>query len=517
VTSYTRRKFIAVVLLVPIVISVCYYSLQGSFQQAVPTPVLSNAPPQIMADKFLSQSADSLLNMHEQTGDAWRFQSAIQAPHYQTDRDVGAAGIGIGFLVMADKYPKDNTWIHAAEKTASWLTTVAHTDGRGGMYWADYVDNGQQSPDVYTSFDDGTVGIGDFYWQLYEKTQIKQYKDIALASLRWTFAQAENIGRAEPVYSWPWKAGDSSSEHFMGIGQGAVGMVYSFASYYQRLRISDPDIAAECRQYIDGTLRYISQVRDLNGSNGGDVRALPETGIVGQDGDTTMNSGYLSGSAGAAFMYLKLYQVFGDQTYITEANRLFSWLEDQKNGPMVTFGDGSVAWKLSIDPHGGNNPVYATGFEEGSAGIGWTYLQAYKMTHNQHYLDVAKKSADWLADVSIQDGPGTAWHEDESPTKPVIHANLNNGAAGIGMFLKDLADTSGDLKYQHMAQQALEWIIASGKYNNANIYWDDNDGENNYSHDPSWHWGTAGIVEFAAKMGGGNIDIPGEQPGLTIN
>ncbi len=465
----------------------------------------------------LSLAAQSLINMHEQMGNGWRFKSAIQAPDYQTDRDVGAASVGMGFLVMADQDPKNSQWLQAAESTANWLTSVAQSDGKGGLYWTDYDDGGTAKlPNlVYTSFDDGAIGISDFYWRLYDKTQNQQYKNTALSSLQWTFSQAQNVGTAtQPIYSWRWNVKDDSSPHYMGMGEGAVGLVYSFASCYERLKTSDPTTATQCRQYMDGTLRYISQVRTALGQNGGDVRALPETGVIGQDGDTTMNSGYLSGAAGAAYMYLKLYQVFNDKQYLADANTLFSWLQDTKNGPMVTFADGSVAWKLALDSQGGDNPVLATGFEEGSAGIGWTYLQAYKLTGNKQYLSIAEKAADWLNDVSVKSASGITWHEDESPANPIIHTNLNNGAAGVGMFLHDLAAAGGGAKYQTMAQQTLNWITATAKHDGSNIYWDDNDGQNNYSRDPSWHWGTAGIIGFAARMAGGSVDIPGEQPGL---
>ena len=47
----------------------------------------------------VSMAADSLLARAETmpTG-GWAWRSAIQAPHYQTDRDVGAASIGEGLL-----------------------------------------------------------------------------------------------------------------------------------------------------------------------------------------------------------------------------------------------------------------------------------------------------------------------------------------------------------------------------------------------------------------------------------
>lgn len=477
-----------------------------------------NIPEQAPTVELLQQVGQSLINSHEDATGGWRFRSAIQAPHYQTDRDLGASSVGMGFLVAADRYPEDQEWLQAAEQTAGWLMAVAQTDNNGGVFWSDYVDDSMASPDIYTSFDDGALGIGDFFWQLYERTQNGQYKDIALATLRWTFAQAENVGNTEPVFRWQWNVGDSGSAYYMGMGEGAVGQVHTFATYYERLQGSDPELASQCQEHINGSLRYLDKVRADLGGNDGDERALPETGVIDKAGDTNMNSGYLSGAAGTAFMYLKLYKVFGDDQYLAEADKLFSWLEDTENGPMVPFNDGSVAWKLAIDPKGGGDPVLATGFEEGSAGIGWTYLQAYKLTGNERYLTVARQAADWLTAMAVTDGNGITWHEDEAPAKPTVHANLNNGAAGIGMFLQDLSEASGDAKYHDLAQQALNWLIATAVHDqSSNMYWNDNDGEADYSQDPSWHWGTAGIMAFIAKMSGGTVDIPGEQSGLTVN
>src|SRR5438105_4724230 len=45
---------------------------------------------------FLEQAGTSLIDLHQVDGEGWRFKSEIQAPHYQTDRDVGAASVGMG-------------------------------------------------------------------------------------------------------------------------------------------------------------------------------------------------------------------------------------------------------------------------------------------------------------------------------------------------------------------------------------------------------------------------------------
>lgn len=467
------------------------------------------------ATAFILKAGESLLQMHEDNHGGWRFRSEIQAPHYQTDRDVGAASVGMGFLALADKYPQDSRWIAAAEKTATWLTAVSEQDNHGGRFWHDYVDDTETSPNVFTSFDDGAIGIGDFYWQLYEKTQKPEYKQIALQTAEWTFSKAENVGTSQSVYRWRWDLSDTSSSYQMGMGEGQVGLIHSFATFYERTKVSDPAFAARCKQYLDGAVRYVEQTRAALGRNGGDSRALPETGVIGQDGDTNMNSGYLSGAAGAAMMYLKLYQVFGDQHYLSEANQLFGWLSDSKSGPMVKVGNDAVAWKLALDPQGSDNTNYATGMEEGSAGIGWVYLQAYEVTGNTAYLDIAKKAANWLLMVAIDDaGNGLTWHEDEHPASKIVHPNLNNGGAGIGMFMEDILRVTKDSHYKTGSQGAFNGLVHQASQEGGTIYWKDSEDGKQFSKDPSWHWGSAGIISFMLHHSGGQFDIPGQQPAL---
>ena len=493
----------------------------------------STKTPERPEEIFLLHTAESLLSLGEESNGGLRFQSEIQAPNYQVDRDVGAASVGMGFLAMAEKYPENPKWIEAAKKTAAWLTAVSSPDEHGGRYWHDYVNSESDvSTDVYTSFDDGAIGIGDFYWRLYEATNIDQYKTTAFETLEWTFSQAENVGQGEDAYRWRWDIGDHSQPYYIGMGEGVVGIIHTLATYYDRIVNSDPEMAAKCKSYMEGGLRYLDQARaELvnQTSEQSDIRAIPYTDPNAQqdqeDGNTEMDSGYLSGAAGAAFMYLKLHQVFGneqDTHYLDKANVLFGWLEDSQDGPLVESPDGSVTWKLSLDPQGGDDDSNATGFEEGNAGIGWVYLQAYSITHNRHYLTMAQKSADWLLNAAKNDNGALSWHEDEHPTNPLVHANLNNGAAGIGSFLQDMYLATGGVKYGRGARGALKWLMTSARHYGEHIYWKDNGGFDNgnsgpsspYNNDPSWHWGDAGIMAFALRMVGGGTDIPGEQSAL---
>jgi hypothetical protein len=420
---------------------------------------------------------------------------------------------------LADAEPKDSRWINAAEQTANWLVAVSGQDGRGGRYWHDYIDDQEASADTYTSFDDGTIGISDFFWQLYEKTGDPKHKQVAIEGLQWTLSQAESYSQdGLNGYRWKWNAADSNSPYYMGMGEGAAGITYALATFSQRLQHIDPALSARCKSYMEGSLNYIESVRRGLKQNIGISPTIPETGTIGHDGDTTLDSGYLSGAAGDAFMYLNLYKIFGDKKYLDQATELLGWLNDAKEGPMVKLSDSLATWKLQLDPQGGNDNRYATGVEEGSAGIGWTFLQAYGVTGDKKLLQTAQAAGNWLVHVAIKSPDGSlSWHEDENPVNPLIHANLNNGAAGIGLFLQDLYLATGDSKYHTSANGARLWLAQNKKYRGKDIYWQDNGGDTVYSNDPSWHWGIAGIIEFAQRMNGGTQDILGEQPSLKSN
>ncbi|HSX06735.1 MAG TPA: lanthionine synthetase LanC family protein [Candidatus Saccharimonadia bacterium] len=480
---------------------------------------------------FIATTAQSLLAQGESSNGGLRFRSQIQAPDYQTDRDVGASSIGMGLLAMAKQYPNDTRWIQAAEKTATWLMSVSgpKADGTGPRFWVDSITKDGASSDVYTSFDDGTIGIGDFFWQLYDQTHDDTYKQVALGTLDWTFSQAERVSGGTVMYRWKWNI-NGDPTYYMGMGEGVSGIINTLATYYDRLKISDPTVAAKCQQYMTGALNYLAQNRsDLGKTLGasGYSRAVSEIDVhSSQDGNTNINSGYLSGAAGAAYMYLNLYKTFGDKAYLDQADQLFSWLGDSDTGPYVDLGNKMATWKLAIDPQGDDTTKYATGFEEGNAGIGWVYLQAYNLTKQSKYLDKAEAAANWLLKVAMQDGHGgLSWHEDENPANSLVHANLNNGAAGISVFFNDIYIATGQTKYQTGAAGALQWLQSSAHHKGSSIYWDDNGGyidgnsgpSDPYSNDPSWHWGDAGILAAALRVNGGSVDIPGEQPGLISN
>ena len=148
--------------------------------------------------------------------------------------------------------------------------------------------------------------------------------------------------------------------------------------------------------------------------------------------DATNETGFLSGSAGSAYMFLERYARDRDPADLATARRMLRWVNDQA----VADGSGGLYWPISR-----GSAAMPAGFELGAAGIAWVNLRAYDSTAIRSYRDVARRAAVWLRSVAIA---GSAWAElPGDPTVPV-HIGLDSGAAGIGWVLEDLARAGVD-------------------------------------------------------------------------
>src|SRR3954453_7655691 len=109
--------------------------------------------------KVTRMAADSLVARHRVMPEGgWAWRSSIQAPHYQTDRDVGAASVGEG-LLAAYAVTHGARSRRAAVSAGDFPLGVAEP-AAGGLRWPDWADpSGERSDTHYTSFDDGAAGI----------------------------------------------------------------------------------------------------------------------------------------------------------------------------------------------------------------------------------------------------------------------------------------------------------------------------------------------------------------------
>jgi hypothetical protein len=435
--------------------------------------------------KLARMAADSLIARHREMPEGgWAWRSSIQAPHYQTDRDVGAASVGEG-LLAAYAVTHDARYRRAAVSAGDFLLGVAEP-ADGGLRWPDWADpSGERSTTHFTSFDDGAAGISDYLWRLFRATRKQRFRDGALAGMRWLVAQAEGASCPDTSCRWTWTDDPSWRAGYNGVGMGQAGIVLALDAFADRT--GDPAFRAYARAGA-ASLRQLTA---------GGAHPLPRG-----DQDATLETGFLSGSAGAAYMFLERYARDRDPADLATARGLLGWV----NAQAVDDGSGGLQWPISR-----GSAAMPAGFETGAAGIAWVNLRAYDATSDPEYREVARRAAAWLRSGAIA---GSAWAElPGDPTVP-IHVGLDSGAAGIGWVLEDLARAGLDpAANRAAARSALAGLRAAAARDRLGAFWYANRTGNRprLRAEPSWHWGSAGIAAFAARLAGWSDSGPGGQ------
>jgi lantibiotic modifying enzyme len=436
-----------------------------------------------LALKVTRMAADSLVARHvamPQGGWAWR--SAIQRPHFHTDRDVGAASVGEG-LLAAYSVTRDRRYLRAATRAGDYLLGVAEADD-GGLRWPDWADpSGARSTTHFTSHDDGAAGISDFLWRLYRATGETRFRTAALAGMDWLVAQARDGlgGECPAVCTWRWTDDPTWTDSWSGFGMGLGGIAFTLDAFVART--GDPVLRAYAHGSRTALLRLTDEGR----------RPLPEI-----PNGTATSTGFFAGSAGAAKVLLGRHD--------PAAKRLLAWVASQA----IAARRGGLRWPLVLDSGGDENLLSATGFQEGSAGIAWVNLQAYRATGRHTYRETARGAAVWLRRIAKRHPRGWSWAERPRERGSSVHTGLDNGVAGIGFVLEDLARAGIGRRANHAAaEQALVWLHARARQDRLGAYWYEHraGGRWHVRADPSWHWGTAGIAAFAARMAGWSGEI----------
>ena len=439
------------------------------------------------AIKVVRMAADSLVARHRAmpTG-GWAWRSAIQAPHHQTDRDVGAASIGEG-LLAAYAVTHDPRYKHAAVEAGDYLLGVAEP-AAGGLRWPDWADpSGRRSTTHFTSFDDGAAGISDYLWKLFDVTRAQRFRTGALKGMRWLIARAEGPDCPQVSCTWRWTDDPSWRVAYNGVGMGQAGIVLTLDAFADRT--GDPTFRAYARAGA-------AHLRTLTADG---ARPLPR----GSEDDSA-ETGFLSGSAGAAFMFLERHRHDREPRDLVAARRLLDWV----NAQGVTTRSGGLRWPLAS-----NDASNASGFELGAAGIAWVNLHAARVTSDARYLDVARRAAVWLRRAG---SAGGSWRETPADSSSPVHVGLDSGAAGIGWVLHDVAGVGLDPEQNRAAaRSALASLRAAARRDRHGAFWYENrtGGRPRLRAEPSWHWGAAGIAAFGAHIAGWSGTGPGGLPG----
>ena len=264
--------------------------------------------------------------------------------------------------------------------------------------------------------------------------------------MRWVIARAEGPDCPQVSCSWRWTDDPSWRVAYNGVGMGQAGIVLALDAFADRT--GDPTFRAYAR----------AGAAHLRAMTADGARPLPR----GSEDDTA-ETGFLSGSAGAAYMFFERYRHDRDPRDLVTARRLLDWVNEQA----VAARSGGLRWPLATD-----QPSSASGFELGAAGIAWVNLRAARATGDARYLEVARRAAVWLRHAG---NAGGAWRETPADPSSPVHVGLDSGAAGIGWVLDDLAGAGLDSEQNHAAaRSALASLRAGARRDRHGAFWYEN-------------------------------------------
>jgi rhamnogalacturonyl hydrolase YesR len=438
-----------------------------------------------------------LINRHTALAGGWAWQSVIQAPNYQTDRDVGTASVGTALLQMYDATGAPG-YLTAAEEAGNWLVSAQTSAG----WWPDYVNPSGVKPSGparygFTSLDDGVIGQAGFLLSLYQKTGNAAYRTAAVKSVNWLLTAAEApAGKSCPSQQcfWDWWV-PAQGRIYLGLGSGIAGIFYGLDQTAQ----------------ITGNATYESYA--LAAAAYEETQIAPSGAVPKTPGSSAADTGLYQGGAGVAFAYLSLYRHTGNTRWLGDANKILAWVRSQQRAQA-----SGIAWPVSVGTKG--NGTLSTEIAEGAAGIGWVELQAYKLTHAAVDLDTAEEAGTWLLSVQTAEGNGDAWAAyTTGGGAGDYYTSEDLGVSGIGYFFNDLYLATGNAAYNNAAQDAAKWLQSASLQDSGGSSWylDDCIGCGGWrdAAEPSFNWGIAGIGAFAARLSGGPDDMPRDVQALT--
>jgi hypothetical protein len=278
-------------------------------------------------------------------------------------------------------------------------------------------------------------------------------------------------------------------------------------------------------------------------------------------------TGIGEGQAGIIYAFVTFAQRTGDPQYLRYAQAGATYLE-------------SLITPAGAIPEQPGSTGYDSGYLSGAAGDAFAFLNLYQRTHQQRWLNDAKRLLSWLAATGQVQTAGIAWPTELDPTgqsrndqlatgieegaagigwvelqaykitgdasyrstatsagewllsvaksqpsglawpehsgDAPLSPSLDNGAAGIGWFLDDLWLATGQTNFERGAQAARSWLTSQAHHATTGASWTGMDGTTNLPGEPSWHWGEAGIAAFLVRAAGWQLDIPGEEPATRM-
>jgi len=203
--------------------------------------------------------------------------------------------------------------------------------------------------------------------------------------------------------------------------------------------------------------------------------SLIEESVLSEDGgdsfiniDRQVHFGLAHGACGPSLFFLKLHQATGDASYLEAAKRLLN--HDLSKATEV---DGFMAWPRAASDH----RIFPY-WRHGSAGIGMTLVRFYNALKDKTYLENAVQASHFVRSLYT------------------VMPNQFSGLAGIGEFLADLFQATGDRQFEEAARAVASKVLLFAKSAKTGLVFP---GEELMRSSTDYGTGSAGVGSFLLR------------------
>ena len=413
------------------------------------------------------------------------------------------------------------SYLSAAQKIASWLDGQEHIIDVNQSAWP--VSNINKN--YPTGMDEGTNGIGTFYLELYKATKNNSYLAKAIKAANYTYEYSKKYGTNGPDWiggaagsgdflvslymetkdttllnkakyfgdylistaytesgGYYWKHGPTFPKIYTGFAHGAAGIGYFFLNLYQ---------ATSNVSYLDAAEKALIWLKQhyirLDDNAIGWKRLTYDDFVYHQ---------WCGGSVGILIFLDKLYE-------ITKSAEYLELLKQTANGFLISAvskSANSCAWQYTNT--GGSFPVI---YCHGTSSLAASLFLAYKRTNEQKYLEAAIKGMNWIDQIKNAYSM-TGYYWDHIDGMHQYDTGLLTGTAGVGKAYLECYNIISDAKYQEMAINAADYLLAvSESPMPGQLRWINYTNPENTSYDTwqyytGWYSGAAGIGIFFINL-----------------
>ena len=227
-------------------------------------------------------------------------------------------------------------------------------------------------------------------------------------------------------------SGTSTSGFYFGYGYGAAGIGDFFLDLYNQ---------TSNKTYLNIAIQAYDYIYSHGITNGTLYKTFfKEPGYIfwtKSETDYIVYPGFKYGNAGISNFFLNLYLATMNDTYLKSAEQSLSIFPATAiKAQTADSSQKGIYWGYSF-----YDPTPIADIMYGNVGIASTFLNAYQVTHNTSYLDIATKSLLWVLSQSAFTDNTTSgqryFRYSPDPIYPYTYTGYLGGASGIGSIFLD--------------------------------------------------------------------------------